>query len=209
MNATSRTVTICAGFLFAAGALGFLAIRGMSSPSPAGLTPVSQPGSEEDAHTRMVQRGAYLMTVMDCQACHTPKGPDARPIPGMTLAGHPADAPLPEWDPSLLKRNILATMDPTLTAFAGPFGVSVAPNLTPDKETGIGNLSAEGLILSWRTGKHWRHDRPIMPPMPYENYAALTDDDIRALHAFLMTLPPVRNKAPESQFAGSTGGPAH
>ena len=184
MNATSRTVTICAGFLFAAGALGFLAIRGMSSPSPAGLTPVSQPGSEEDAHTRMVQRG-------------------------VTLAGHPADAPLPEWDPSLLKRNILATMDPTLTAFAGPFGVSVAPNLTPDKETGIGNLSAEGLILSWRTGKHWRHDRPIMPPMPYENYAALTDDDIRALHAFLMTLPPVRNKAPESQFAGSTGGPAH
>ena len=109
MTTASRTITICGGILLGTGLLLYLSFRGITAPaSTPAILPATQVESKEDARTRQLQRGAYLMTVMDCQACHTPKGPDAKPIPGMTLAGHPASAPLPEWDPSLLQRNILA-----------------------------------------------------------------------------------------------------
>jgi mono/diheme cytochrome c family protein len=137
-----------------------------------------------------VERGKYLVAALDCHACHTPHDQTGQPIAGRELTGHPAGAVLPQWEPSMLEKGILATMNPTLTAYAGPFGVSVAPNLTPDPETGIGNLTAEGLIASWREGTHWQTGQPIKPPMPWQSYGQLTDEDIRAIHAYLMSLEP-------------------
>ncbi len=153
------------------------------------------------AKAQLVARGKYLVTVMGCGDCHSPYGPDAKPIKGLEFSGHPETAPLPTWDPSMLEKGNLATIAPTFTAFAGPFGLSVAGNLTPDRETGIGTLTAEGLIKSWRTGKHWKQDRMVLPPMPMEPYRHLTDGDIRAIHAYLFTLKPVRNKFPASKPA--------
>lgn len=197
MNNGFKACLACGGVLAGVGGLGYISLGNMGGSSePAMVQAVS---SESDAE--MLQRGAYLMTVLDCHGCHSPRDERGQIIPGRELTGHPADAPLPEWDPSMLEKNALVTIAPTLTAFAGPFGVSVAPNLTPDKETGIGTMTADELIRSWRTGQHWRHDRPVMPPMPVPAYTGLTDSDIRALHAFLMTLPPVKNKAPESRPA--------
>jgi mono/diheme cytochrome c family protein len=187
------------------GGLLYVSARNIVSAGPAAAQPVADTTPGDDALALQRQRGAYLMATLDCNACHTAHDGRGQPIPGGELAGHPADAPLPEWDPSLMERNIAVSIAPTFTAFAGPFGLSVAPNLTPDKETGIGNLTADALIKSWRTGKHWKHDRPVMPPMPIPAYTNLTDEDIRALHAFLMSLPPVRNKAPESRPAPMPG----
>lgn len=195
--AVSAQALIVGGVLLA-GTAGLVALsaRNMSGPGS-----TAQAQTPEEKLTSMRQRGAYLMATLDCNACHTPHDGRGLPIPGKEMTGHPEDAPLPEWDPSLMQRNIAATMSPTLTAFAGPFGVSVAPNLTPDKETGIGNLTAEALIESWRTGKHWQEDRQVMPPMPIPAYTNLTDEDIRALHAYLMSQPPVKNRAPASRPA--------
>jgi mono/diheme cytochrome c family protein len=140
-----------------------------------------------------VKRGKYLVTVLGCADCHTPHDEQGRPIAGRELSGHPEGAPLPEWDQSMMKRNAMATIAAPFTAFAGPFGTAIAPNLTPDEDTGIGKLTAEGLIKSWKTGRHWRYDRAVMPPMPVEAYGKLTEEDIRAIHAYLMSLPPVKN----------------
>jgi len=175
-----------------------------------GLAAFADPAGESDASTTPavdaeVARGKYLVTVMACADCHTPKGKDAQPIPGMELAGHPADMPLPVWRREMFQDNILATIDMSFTAFAGPFGVAVAGNLTPDPETGIGNKTADELIQSWRTGMHWKEDRIVLPPMPIEAYSHLTDEDIRAIFAYLMTLPPVHNAAPKSVMTTMPG----
>jgi mono/diheme cytochrome c family protein len=74
-------------------------------------------------------------------------------------------------------------------------GVFYPPNLTPDKETGLGNWSEEELIAAVRTGV--RPDgRELAPVMPWHSYAALTNDDAKALATFLKTLPPVPHKVP-------------
>ncbi len=164
--------------------------------------------SGEQAAGALRQRGAYLWSVGDCIDCHSPKDEKGMPIPTMLMAGHPEKEPLPKWDPSMLKDHVLMTMNPTGTAFAGPWGVSVAPNLTPDKETGIGNMTAEQMVQSFRNIKHWKEDRPIMRPMPAANYGMMSDEDIRAIHAFLMSLPPVKNAAPASRPAPAPTPPA-
>ena len=81
-----------------------------------------------------------------------------------------------------------------LTAWAGPWGVSFAYNLTPDRQTGIGDWPEEMFIKTLRTGKFMGSSRDILPPMPWQNLAQMTDDDLKAMFAYLKSLPPVRNK---------------
>jgi hypothetical protein len=200
MSPQSKALMACVGTLTAFSAFGVVAIRAVMSGGGESAAVIKPVADKEDA---LRQRGAYLWSTIGCADCHTPHDSKGEPIAAMTMAGHPADAPLPEWDPSMLQKNILVTIDPTFTAFAGPFGVSAAANITPDKETGIGNMTADDLIGSWRTGKHWKLPRNILPPMPVPFYANLVDDDIRALHAFLMTLPPIRNKVPDARPAAA------
>jgi hypothetical protein len=85
-----------------------------------------------------------------------------------------------------------------LTAWAGPWGVSFAVNLTPDKETGIAEWSEENFIQALRTGKHQGqpNGRDILPPMPWEVYRFMTDDDLKAVFAYLKSIPPVKNQVP-------------
>jgi len=184
MKALAVVLALCV-----AGLLAFIVV-GRSTPTnvpaPAAVSPI--------------ERGKYLVTIVGCNDCHSPHDQTGRLIAGKELSGHPENLPLPEWDPSLLKRNAVATISPTMTAFAGPFGVSVAPNLSPDLETGL-VVSAEGLIASWRTGNHWKFNRPVLPPMPMEAFKTLTDQDIRAIYAYLMSVPPVKNMAPNSTVA--------
>ena len=151
----------------------------------------------------LIERGKYLVTLAGCHDCHTPK----LPVPGGSpmldekhlLAGHPQDAPYPTWNPAdLQQRNAMALANPMLTAWAGPWGVSFAINLTPDKETGIGEWSENNFIQSLRTGKHQGqpNGRAILPPMPWENTKAMTDDDLKAMFAYLRSIPAVKNQVP-------------
>ena len=88
------------------------------------------------------------------------------------LSGHPEKATLSNLDAGRLKqRNAAALTNPMLTAWAGPWGVSFAANLTPDKETGIAEWSEENFVRAIRTGKHQgqANGRDILPPMPWES----------------------------------------
>lgn len=150
-----------------------------------------------------VERGRYLTTIMGCDDCHTPKtfGEHGQPILDMTrkLSGHPAEAPYPEWTPAdLQERNAMALVNPMLTAWGGPWGVSFTQNLTPDDSTGLGEWTEESFIQAIRTGKHQGqpNGRDILPPMPWEMYREATDEDLKAIWAFLRTLPPIENAVP-------------
>jgi hypothetical protein len=84
-----------------------------------------------------------------------------------------------------------------MTAWAGPWGVSYAANLTPDGNTGLGIWSEEMFVKAMRTGKHMSAGRDILPPMPWQSIATLNDEDIKAIYAYLRTVPPISNHVPE------------
>jgi hypothetical protein len=93
--------------------------------------------------------------------------------------------------PSETKTEVHASAD--LTAWTGPWGYSVASNLTPDPATGLGTRYNEAsFIATMRTGKK-PNGTPIMPPMPSEVYQNMTDDDLKAIFAYLRTIKPIRN----------------
>ena len=112
------------------------------------------------------------------------------------LSGHPASAKLPPVPAGALGPDRWGALaSPDLTAWAGPWGVSFAANLTPD-ETGLRHWTAEQFIQTMRTGKHLGTGRAILPPMPWYDVGKLTDDDLRAVFAYLQSLKPVANRVP-------------
>lgn len=121
-----------------------------------------------------IQRGRYLVeTIAGCGNCHTPQGPNG-PLAGKTLAGG----------------NVVED-NPGFTA--------VAPNITPDKASGIGNWTDAQVMLAIREGK--RPDGSLIgPPMPIALYRGIADDDLRAMVAYLRTVPAVNNKAGKSTY---------
>jgi mono/diheme cytochrome c family protein len=158
---------------------------------------------KKSAEPTAVERGKYLVTITGCNDCHTPKieGPGGKPIldEKRLLSGHPEKAPYPSWTPDDMKqRNVVALTNPMMTAWGGPWGVSFATNLTPDKETGIAEWSEDHFIQAIRTGKHQgqANGRDILPPMPWEDFKAMTDDDLKAVYAYLRSIPAVKNQVP-------------
>ncbi len=148
------------------------------------------------------ERGKMLVVGGGCHDCHTPKkmGPKG-PEPDMDrmLSGHPeanvistpfVPTPGSPW-------QIAATVD--ATAWSGPWGVSFPANLTPDPMTGLrsGVWTEELFIKALRTGKHMGTARDILPPMPWPMYGQLSDDDLKAIWAYLGTIPPIVNHVPD------------
>jgi mono/diheme cytochrome c family protein len=147
--------------------------------------------------TSRVERGKYLVTLGGCADCHTPlklgpRGPE--PDLSRYLAGHPEEVKLPPPD---LKPGPWFAATAGMTAWAGPWGISYAANLTPDTNTGMGIWTEEMFMKAMRTGKHMSVSRNILPPMPWQNLASLTDDDLRAVYAYLRSIPPVMNQVPD------------
>lgn len=152
--------------------------------------------SKDDA----VKRGEYLVTIMGCADCHAPKKMTPQgPAPDMDrfLSGHNSTQPLGTFDKSILKTGEWVVFNGQSTAFAGPWGMSFAANLTPD-ETGIGNWSFEQFNTAMRKGKFkgLENSRPLMPPMPWFNYVNMADTDMRAIFAYLKSIKPVSNVVP-------------
>ena len=147
-----------------------------------------------------VERGRYLVSIGGCNDCHTPlqMGPKG-PVPDMNrfLSGHPAETKLPP--PPDLKDSPWFAATAGMTAWTGPWGISYAANLTPDTNTGLGIWTEEMFIQAMRTGKHMGAGRDILPPMPWQNVATLTDEDLKAVFAYLRSLPPVYNPVPAPQ----------
>lgn len=120
-----------------------------------------------------LERGRYLVnSVVGCGNCHTPQTPTG-PAPGMEMAGQ------------FLIQN---------EAFK-----AYAPNISQDNETGIGSWSDGEIITAIRDGI--RPDGTLIgPPMPFEFYRDISDTDIRAIVAYLRTVPATRNVVPRSTF---------
>jgi mono/diheme cytochrome c family protein len=123
------------------------------------------------ADEAQVQRGKYLATIGDCIDCHTPGYFFGKPDMTRYLGGSDVGFQV------------------------GDLGVFVGPNLTPDKETGLGAWTPEQMATALTTGV--RPDGRILAPiMPWRALANMTKPDVLALVAYLQSLPPVSHKVP-------------
>ena len=129
-------------------------------PSPTGVP-------AELANADAATKGAYVVRMGDCEACHTAKG-------GERFAGG--------------------------RPFVLPFGTIYTPNLTPDKETGIGNWSDADFLNAVHRGIAPDGSR-YYPAFPYASYTLLTDDDVLAIKAYLFSLKPVNQANKPNTFA--------
>jgi mono/diheme cytochrome c family protein len=184
-----RHAVAIAALVLPLGLASTIALQAGSPTSPAAATA---------ADAVRIARGEYLVRFGSCHDCHTPHklGPRG-PEPDLTraLSGHPSNVVLPPA-PKLAPGPWVMIGAGTNTAFAGPWGVSFTANLTPDVETGLGQWTEDMFITALRTGRHEGKGRPILPPMPYPWISTLNDDDLKAVFAYLRSLPPVRNRVP-------------
>jgi len=150
----------------------------------------------------LVKRGAYLVNIMGCNDCHTPKkmGPQGPEFDtDRLLSGHPADMPVAKFDTGTAKNWILFNW--MLTNYVGPWGISYSANLTPDS-TGIGSWTEQQFIKAIREGKYKGLDntRPLLPPMPWQEYRKASDEDLKAVFAYLKSNKPIRNVVPTAKI---------
>ncbi len=130
------------------------------------LCGLALPAAADDAQ---VARGRYLVSIAGCSDCHTPGGMLGAPDMKRYLGGSDVGFSIPTQ------------------------GVFVGQNLTPDKETGLGQWTDAEIVTAIRKGK--RPDgSELSGVMPWESFSRLTDEDALAIAAFLKSLPPVSNK---------------
>jgi mono/diheme cytochrome c family protein len=133
---------------------------------------VAMAGSHAAAQSA-VERGSYLVnTIMTCANCHSPKGPPAA-VAGKDFSGG-------------LRFN-----EP-------PFDVT-APNITSDKETGLGGWTDAEIKTLLLTGKN-KNGVQAAEVMPTAFYPILTPEDLNAIVAYLRSLPPIKNKVPDPVY---------
>jgi len=158
------------------------------------------PAAAKAPEVNPVDRGKYIVNTAGCHDCHTPMkmGPNG-PEPDMArmLSGHPEAVKVTK--PFQPQGDYIAGVNATGTAWSGPWGISYTMNLTPDQNTGIGIWTEDMFVKAIRTGKHMGTDtsRDILPPMPWQMYRNLTDEDLKAVYAYLRTIPPVTNHIPD------------
>ena len=174
--------------------LALILLAGCSNKQKPEVVATPEPTPEQ-----LVKRGEYLVTIMGCNDCHSPKsvGPQGSTIiPELMLSGYPSDRPLLKVETEAFKKGwVLLNGD--LTSAAGPWGVSFAANLTSDP-TGIGSWTEDNFKRALKEGKYkgMPGGRTLLPPMPWFNYANISDEDVSAMFAYLKSTPPVRNVVP-------------
>ena len=125
-----------------------------------------------------LERGRYIATALSgCSYCHSPhnwSAPGTPFVAGMEGAGE-------------------------ILPYADLPGRIVAPNLTPDPETGAGRWTDDQLARAIREGVG--HDgRALFPIMPYSHYREMTDEDVASVVVYLRSLPAVRNPVPPTEI---------
>jgi mono/diheme cytochrome c family protein len=131
---------------------------------------VGAPAATSAAETQ-VERGKYLVTIIGCETCHTPGGLLGKPDATRTLAGSEVGFGIPG------------------------VGVFVGGNLTPDKETGLGDWTTEQIVAAITKGV-MPNGRKLFPIMPWPQLAHLSSEDVEAIAAYLKSLPPIKNAVP-------------
>lgn len=130
--------------------------------------PETEPAENLAGLTGDAGRGALVFAAGGCGSCHS--APGAEGAARLELGGG--------------------------RRFPSPFGTFLAPNISPDREHGIGGWSVADLVNAMRHGTS-PEGAHYYPAFPYTSYARASLQDIADLHAYLMTLPPVaRPSAP-------------
>jgi mono/diheme cytochrome c family protein len=133
----------------------------------------------------VVSRGEYLVELLGCGSCHTHGALVGEPDPDLALAGSGIGI-----------------------AYTSPFendnpGIVFAPNITPDRDTGIGRWTDDEIKSAVRTGLG-RHGPERILVMPWQGYAQISEDDAWAIVAYLRSIEPVENQVPVNVPVGST-----
>jgi hypothetical protein len=131
----------------------------------------------------LIERGSYLVnTIMACGNCHTPRSASGTLIPERALSG-----------------------GLTITT---PSFIVTAPNITPDRDTGIGTWSdadvTQALVEGIRPGHGRLPGVPLATVMPIGFYKALQPDDLAAIVAYLRTVKPIRNLVADPVYSKPT-----
>lgn len=149
----------------------YLLVRRPSSAPPSKVVAAMVPAT--------IERGKYLFTtLLDCDGCHSER--DFTRLGGPVVAG--------------------ARGKGGLLPLEGLPGTVFAPNITPDKETGIGGWTDGEKIRAIREGIS-KDGHMLFPLMPYPGYKYLSDADVISLVAFMNTLPPIRNYVQRSSIS--------
>lgn len=131
----------------------------------------SMPSAGEPNAADQIERGQYLVNLGGCNDCHTPGYFLGKPDPSRRLAGSDVGFEIPGT------------------------GIFVGSNLTPDRDTGLGNWTREDIMTAVQTGV--RPDGRILAPiMPWRAFAELTKSDAGAIADYLISLPPISQKVP-------------
>jgi len=153
----------------------------------------------EPSAADVIAHGEYLVGIMGCHDCHSPKrmgekGPEI--IPELMLSGYPSERPIIKFDSPMIKKGF-AMFYPDLTGAAGPWGISFSGNLTPH-ESGIGNWTEEQFKRALTQGKSkgLENGRTLLPPMPWDGFSNLKDEDVHAIYSYLKSINPVENVVP-------------
>ena len=173
-----------------------LALSACTASPPTAAPPEPAAAAAPSAED-MVKRGEKLIIGGGCHDCHTPKvmtprGPEA----DMTrmLSGNPETAKITapfKQDPA---SPWTTHTNDHLGAWSGGWGVSFAANLTPDQNTGLGIWTEEMFVKAMQTGKHMGTSRQILPPMPWNYYGQLPEEDLKAMFAYLKSIPAISNR---------------
>lgn len=173
--------------------------RQQPATASAATTEATAAPAKFNGFENQVKWGEYVVKTTGCNDCHTPKkmgahGPEDDTA--MLLSGHPAQQPLPDIDRKMAETKGLGVTN-TETAWVGPWGVTFAANLTPDS-TGIGSWTEEQFVKCLKQNKWMGMDgtRPLLPPMIVSSTAQMSDDQVKAIFAYLKTLKPVHNVVP-------------
>ena len=164
----------------------------VQAPAP-GDVPAAAPAVSQ------VDRGKMLIIGGGCHDCHTPKkigpnGPEADM--SRALSGHPESDVITAPYKQKPGEKWTTHVNDHLTAWSGAWGVSFAANLTPDQNTGLGIWTEDMFVAALKQGKHMGKSRPILPPMPWNWYGQLPDNDLKAMFAYLKSIKPIANRVP-------------
>ncbi|HEX7846280.1 MAG TPA: diheme cytochrome c-553 [Chitinophagaceae bacterium] len=165
------------------------------------------PAKETLTGEALVKRGEYLVSAVGCDDCHSPKifKPEGGFDIDMTrrFSGHPSEVPVGKVDTNTYNNGWIYFAN-DLTAYAGPWGISYAANISSDS-TGIGMWSEEQFIRALRKGlyKGLEGSRPLLPPMPWFVYRNFNDQDLKAIFAYLKSTKPIKNLVPQWQKPGT------
>lgn len=172
--------------LVAIGTLAIAALAAVPLVAQQSASPYPPAKPETAAPAGTAARGAQLVMLGGCHDCHTPKLPTGELDKTRLLSGHPESAPLAPEVAGGVTTNML------LTAWRGPWGLTLTRNLTPDPETGLGRWTFENFEKTLRTGVNPKGEI-LRPPMPIAMYQNLPASDLKAIWAYLRTLKPIRN----------------